>query len=439
MIQVTIEPNQLLVNQSNELVIRLTNTGRGPCTNVVFKILLPVQIILLHGSDRIQIDRLDPGQTAKYSLDVKPKLAGVWPITSANFSYRDPVGQPRRISDLYLELLASAETPAETNPDLELAEMHEAAGRWQLAWPLFRRAGLQERSRQSFNRAIDLYLRERLDHETAQQYEAWADLEKDMSGRHGLGDRAIAESFETASKYYVLSNAFESAVKCREKAAQVMEMPRFQLQITTPVGDRFTSSQSTLIIVKVTNVGYGPAREVRVRLAGDIQQPYPEHVFTELHVNQTQVWDTAPVVPVHAGKVRLRVEVDFKSYRTEQTGHVEIEHPLLVDSGDLDGFVSRTVRGSAGLELKIEKYLAPGAINNEVDICDSAVIARGSLFSESDLKSIKDSVVIGNRQDRIGIEQQMDANGNPASLCSNCGAQRVPDGTFCSKCGVKLI
>jgi len=104
MIQVTLEPTQLVVDQPNELIVRLTNVGRGTYTNVVFKLVLPVQVVLLQGPDRIKIPLLDAGQSIMHTMHLRPKQVGTWVLTSSNFSYRDTLGQSQRISNVRLEL-----------------------------------------------------------------------------------------------------------------------------------------------------------------------------------------------------------------------------------------------------------------------------------------------------------------------------------------------
>lgn len=92
MISVTIEPTQLVANLITSLVVRLTNVERGPCTHVVFRFRLPAQIVLLEGSDRIEVARLDAGQSVAHTVRVRPRQAGSTAIVSSNFSYRDALG-----------------------------------------------------------------------------------------------------------------------------------------------------------------------------------------------------------------------------------------------------------------------------------------------------------------------------------------------------------
>jgi TIR domain len=123
MIQASIAPRQLEADRPAELVVRLTNVGQGLCTNLVFRIELPVQLVLLRGSDRIEVARLEAGASVTSSLSVKPLKAGTWALTSPNFSYQDPRGHARRIADFRLEVRVVPATRPEpgTTPGREEA------------------------------------------------------------------------------------------------------------------------------------------------------------------------------------------------------------------------------------------------------------------------------------------------------------------------------
>lgn len=113
MIQASIAPAELQVDRTAELTVRLTNVGLWTCTNLVFRLALPVQVVLLRGSDRIEVPQLEAGASATSILRVKPLRAGTWTLTSPNFSYQDPRGVTRRVEDLRLELHA---VPATSPP-----------------------------------------------------------------------------------------------------------------------------------------------------------------------------------------------------------------------------------------------------------------------------------------------------------------------------------
>ncbi len=102
MLQVSLEPATLVVNQPNKMIFRLTNTSDKFCYNIVFYPTFPNQLVSLKGVGCLKAARLDAGESTIYESLVRPKCIGEWAITSRNFSYRDGAGQSRRITDLHL-------------------------------------------------------------------------------------------------------------------------------------------------------------------------------------------------------------------------------------------------------------------------------------------------------------------------------------------------
>ena len=70
LIQVTISPTQLPAGMAEDIDVRLTNVGPGRCTNVVFSLRLPVGLVLLKGTGKIQRSALDAGEFFNTSLRV---------------------------------------------------------------------------------------------------------------------------------------------------------------------------------------------------------------------------------------------------------------------------------------------------------------------------------------------------------------------------------
>jgi hypothetical protein len=113
MIRVSVEPQRLELGRRVELVVRLTNTGAGACTNLVFSPKLPGQLLLLRGTGRIEAARVKAGESLTRELRVRPQRAGTWPLTSSNFSYQDPQGRSRRIDDWRLDIRVVPATSSE--------------------------------------------------------------------------------------------------------------------------------------------------------------------------------------------------------------------------------------------------------------------------------------------------------------------------------------
>jgi hypothetical protein len=107
MIEVTLQPTELFVGEAADLIVQLTNTGAGTCTHIIFTLTLPGEIMLLHGQDEIEVQRLEPGQTEMRTLGVRALSAARCQATSANFSYRDRYGTTCRRTDFRAELVTT--------------------------------------------------------------------------------------------------------------------------------------------------------------------------------------------------------------------------------------------------------------------------------------------------------------------------------------------
>lgn len=134
MIDVSIEPDQLPTGRERELEVRFTNTGIGTCTDIVFKLGLPQEVLLLRGLKRMEIPELQPGQTSVHHITVRPRATGQYTVTSGNFSYRDEYGMPVRVPGFRAGLSVLSGLPDEppAGPDLVLAVLSGplTAGEW---------------------------------------------------------------------------------------------------------------------------------------------------------------------------------------------------------------------------------------------------------------------------------------------------------------------
>ena len=123
MIEVTLRPTELFVGEAADLVVQLANTGPGACTHIIFTLTLPAEIMLLRGQDKIEVPRLESGQTETRTLRVRALSAVRCRVTSTNFSYRDRYGLTcRRDSDFQAELVTTV--PERRGP---AAEAHPPA------------------------------------------------------------------------------------------------------------------------------------------------------------------------------------------------------------------------------------------------------------------------------------------------------------------------
>lgn len=104
MIEVSVEPHDFVAGQDAVLAVRFANTGPGICTDIVFKLDLPPQFLLLRGRERIELAELEEGQNQTLNLVVRPGTAGSFSVSSTNFSYRNYYDRPIRESGFQAEL-----------------------------------------------------------------------------------------------------------------------------------------------------------------------------------------------------------------------------------------------------------------------------------------------------------------------------------------------
>jgi hypothetical protein len=117
MIEVSVEPRDLSAGDERELEIRFSNFGRGTCTDIVFRVDLPPQILLLRGRSRVEIPELNAGDTRAHKLTVCPREVGEFAVTSTNFSYRNEYGTPVPVPGFRVGLTVRPGSPP-TEPDL---------------------------------------------------------------------------------------------------------------------------------------------------------------------------------------------------------------------------------------------------------------------------------------------------------------------------------
>lgn len=134
MVRAELAADHLVAGEVADLVVRLHNDGPGECSNVVFRVRLPPQIVLLRGRDRFEVPRLAAGRSAEQTLRVRPKEAGSYTITSGDFSYRDRNGLACRVSNFSMRLTVAQPRPAapmaEPRLAVELLSTRMPCGDW---------------------------------------------------------------------------------------------------------------------------------------------------------------------------------------------------------------------------------------------------------------------------------------------------------------------
>jgi hypothetical protein len=104
LIEVTISPTQLTAGVAEDIEIRLTNVGPGRCTNIIFRLRLPVDLVLLKGTGKIQRNTLAAGESFSTSFRVTASEPGPYRLTSPSFSYQDHQGHSRDVKDFAAEI-----------------------------------------------------------------------------------------------------------------------------------------------------------------------------------------------------------------------------------------------------------------------------------------------------------------------------------------------
>lgn len=131
MIDVSIEPSQLVAGRRSQLAIRFMNTGRGPCSNIIFKLGLPSGIRLVRGLNRVEIPVIQAGRAHVHEVVIEPIRSGKFDLTSINFSYRDELDSPVRRSDFRWTLTVQAlpaPQPAQADRPVPRLQVEHAGG-----------------------------------------------------------------------------------------------------------------------------------------------------------------------------------------------------------------------------------------------------------------------------------------------------------------------
>lgn len=218
------------------------------------------------------------------------------------------------------------------------------------------------------------FLVKKNDAQAGELAEDWGMVLIEQLGAQAQGNSEIATWFEQAAESFMLANQSLDAVNCRERAAQVMETPRIKLEVIAEQEARWVINEPVLLQVKVTNIGYGPARRVTVNVQGNIKKPNPTQSFFDLAIDQVQKWDNVRIIPNSFGAGLLEFVLDYESYRTKQIIQTKFTHPIQVGKNQAETILRALHRGAP---LHIEKFFSPGATNNQIEVSDSQGIAIG--------------------------------------------------------------
>lgn len=111
MIQISVHPNEVPINELTDLVVRLTNVSHGYCTGIRLSFRVPKEVVLVRGSGQFKVDLIEPKKHYDHAIRIRAKAPGKFTIVFTNFSYFDPSGSGQRIRDSFASLLVTDSIP----------------------------------------------------------------------------------------------------------------------------------------------------------------------------------------------------------------------------------------------------------------------------------------------------------------------------------------
>lgn len=136
MIEVLVDPEELMVDRPAELEVMLVNRGEVPCLQISLRLELPETFVLLRGSPRLDHERLEPGESARLRLEVRPRREGACALVIRGFSFWDGHGRLHRIEgfERALRVVLAVEEKLEPQARLRLEILTEELqlGSWSL-------------------------------------------------------------------------------------------------------------------------------------------------------------------------------------------------------------------------------------------------------------------------------------------------------------------
>lgn len=253
---------------------------------------------------------------------------------------------------------------------------------------------------QKIKRIIQEFTRYKNDTNAGELSENWGMVLLEQLSEQARGNEQVAQWFEQAAKSFMLANQTLNAMNCRERAAQVMETPRIRLEVVVEEGTHWIVNEPLLLHVKVTNVGYGPARRVTIKVQGNIKKPYPIQNFLDIAIDSIQKWENIRVTPNSSGAGLLEFVLDYESYRSGQTTQTKFTHPIQVGKNQ-DASIVRALQN--GAQFHIEKFFSPGAMQNEIKITDSQGIAVGDQTQSQPVPAQSNVELKENQMDPIAL------------------------------------
>lgn len=236
-------------------------------------------------------------------------------------------------------------------------------------------------------------LRKKNDLEAGSLSEGWGLLLLERLGARARGSVQVANWFEWAATSYLIANETSAVARCRELALKVMETPLIKLEVIAQDKAPWLVDEPVLLQVKLTNIGYGPARRIKVSVGGSLRETKSQD-FTNLGVRETQAWENVLIIPNNSGAGVLEFTLDYESYRTRNVTRADFTHPIQVEKNQ-SAAIMQALQNTTSLH--IEKFFSPGATHNGIEVSDSQGVTVGDMakvtqnFAGRDMVSIKTS------------------------------------------------
>lgn len=154
MISALVEDSTLVAGYDCPLVIRLTNIDRRVCRSILFRVHLPPDLVVMSGSERVNLAELAPGASHRIQLIVRPSRTGEFLLHSERFEYRDASDRPKPVRRWQATVTAEKPVLSPRQQAAARAEEFAQAQRWNAAWPMYLAAGLEQLAQFCLGKAV---------------------------------------------------------------------------------------------------------------------------------------------------------------------------------------------------------------------------------------------------------------------------------------------
>ncbi|WP_433560192.1 TIR domain-containing protein [Pseudonocardia xinjiangensis] len=122
MIEIFVEPSRLVAEVSEDVVVRVTNTGPHRCFLIFIEIDLGLELVMERGASTFELDELVEGAVHEHRVRLFARKPGRHVIHIPNFSYRDRFGLAQRVDEPPIQIMV--ESPVSVVEDSVEREDH---------------------------------------------------------------------------------------------------------------------------------------------------------------------------------------------------------------------------------------------------------------------------------------------------------------------------